>query len=244
MNTRLYRITLAGALLLVLGVSFTVSRPEVLPQPPPPAFDGVSAAALANELATRFPDRGPGTPGADRAADWVEQQLEGFGYTVRRDRFRATIPGQGPTELQNLVAVRRGRTGRAIVVVAHRDDVGLGPGANANASGTGALLELARLYGSAPSTAGGASLDPTHTLLFVSTDGGAFGSLGADRYASRTGVKERRARRRQPGCDRRTRAGAARRRRAAQPDLRRPRSSPPPAPGSRSSRAASRATPG
>ena len=190
-NTRLYRIVLAGALLVVLAVSFMVSRPEALPQPQPPAFDGASATALAKELATRFPNRAPGTPGADDAADWAAQRLDDFGYTVRRDRFRATLPGRGSARLQNLVALARGQTGRAIVVVAHRDDVGLGPGADANASGTGALLELARLYGSAPSTAGGGALEPTHTVIFVSTDGGAFGSLGAERYATRPGVRER-----------------------------------------------------
>jgi peptidase M28-like protein len=190
-NARLYRIALAGALLIVLAVSFTVTRPEALPQPPPPAFDGASASSIATELSTEFPDRLPGTPGADRAADWVGQRLESYGYRVQRDRFRADIPGYGSTALQNLVASAHGRTGRAIVVLAHRDDVGSGPGANVNASGTAALLELARLYGSAAGTAGGGALTPTHTLIFVSTDGGAFGSLGAARYATRPGVRER-----------------------------------------------------
>src|SRR5262249_44553354 len=87
------------------------------------------------------------------------------------------------------VAVRRGQTARAIVITAHRDDAGTGPGADVNASGTAALLELARLYGSAPATAGGGALQPTHTLIFVSTDGGASGSLGADHYAAAVSVK-------------------------------------------------------
>jgi hypothetical protein len=190
-NARLYRITLAGAVLVALAVSFTVTRPEALPQPPPPAFDRASATALASDLATQIPDRRPGTTGAERAAAWVASHLKAYGYRVVRDRFTARIPGRGEVPLQNLTAAARGRTGRTIVVVAYRDDPGDGPGANANASGTAALLELARLYGSAARTAGGGALTPTHTLVFVSTDGGAFGSLGADHYATRPGVNQR-----------------------------------------------------
>ena len=63
------------------------------------------------------------------------------------------------------------------MIDAHRDDTGAGPGADVNASGTAVLLELARLYGNAPTTAGGGALRPTHTLIFLSSDGGAFGSL-------------------------------------------------------------------
>jgi hypothetical protein len=191
LNARLYRISLGAALLLALAVSFTVTRPEALPAPPPPAFDSSSATTLATRLATQFPDREPGTPGAERAADWVQSTLEGYGYTVRRDRFDATIAGRGRVPMQNLIATVRGQTGRAIVVSANRDDTGDGPGADVNASGTAALLELARLYGNAPDTAGGGALKPTHTLIFLSTDGGAFGSLGAEHYARLPGVRER-----------------------------------------------------
>src|SRR4051812_25408006 len=122
LNARLYRISLGGALLLALAVSFTVTRPQVLPAPPPPTFDSASATALATRLATQYPDREPGTAGAKRAADWVQRTLTGYGYTVRRDRFEATIPGRGRVPMQNLVAIARGQTGRAIVISANRDD--------------------------------------------------------------------------------------------------------------------------
>jgi hypothetical protein len=68
--------------------------------------------------------------------------------------------------------------------MAHRDDAGLGAGANDNASGTAALVELARAYGrpaGAPPQASG----PNHQLVFVSTDAGAFGGLGARRFVAR-----------------------------------------------------------
>jgi len=45
------------------------------------------------------------------------------------------------------------------------------------------LVQLARAYGSPPGFSG-RPLRPTHTILFVSTDGGAFGALGAAEFAA------------------------------------------------------------
>ena len=68
--------------------------------------------------------------------------------------------------------------------MAHRDDTGTGPGANDNATGTAALVELARGYGQA-NTPAAQRVRPAHTIVFLSTDGGAFGGLGAARFVAR-----------------------------------------------------------
>ena len=68
------------------------------------------------------------------------------------------------------------------MVLAHRDDAGVGPGANDNASGTAALIELARAYAPA---GGAAQLTLPYSLLFLSTDGGVYGGLGAAEFAAR-----------------------------------------------------------
>jgi hypothetical protein len=118
-----------------------------------------------------------------RAAQWFRDQLELYGFDTRTDRFLATIPGRGDVELRNVIAVAQGASPRAIVVTAHRDNDGTGPGANDNASGTAALVELARAY--APLAGpGGIRARPAHRLVFVSTDGGAFGALGAAQFAA------------------------------------------------------------
>ena len=75
--------------------------------------------------------------------------------------------------------------------MAHRDDTGGGPGANDNASGTAALIELARSYGTPAAAAGARALSPPHTLVFLSTDGGAFG--GARRAPLRADASRSRA---------------------------------------------------
>src|SRR4051812_2680983 len=107
-NGRLYRGTwlLVGLPLLVLA--FSVARPTALQPPPsvPAAFDNGAAAALARDLAGRWPSRVPGTPGASGAARWLAEQLEPYGYRVRSERFRAGVPGRGQVPFVNLLATR------------------------------------------------------------------------------------------------------------------------------------------
>jgi hypothetical protein len=181
-NGRLYRGTwlLVGLPLLVLA--FSVARPSVL-QPPnlPPAFDRTDAAKIAVDLAEAVPSRVPGTPGAVAAARWFRRQLTPYGYVIAAERFTAEVPGRGRIPLVNLVAEKRGLSHKTIVVLAHRDDDGRGSGANENASGTAALVELARAY--AP-TSGAAPLKLPYSLLFLSTDGGVYGGLGAAEFAA------------------------------------------------------------
>jgi Peptidase family M28 len=180
-NARLYRGTwlLVGLPLLLLA--FSVARPSALQAPNlPPAFDGQAAAALAADLASRYPDRAPGTPGSIGAAAWFRHELEPYGFDIRRERFTATIRGRRTT-LVNLVAEKAGLSPRAaIVVMAHRDDTGSGAGLNDNASGTAALVELARSY--AP-TAAEQRVSLPYSLVFLSTDG-ADGARGAAHFAA------------------------------------------------------------
>jgi hypothetical protein len=182
-NARTVRGTWLLVALPLLLAAFTVGRPQPLPPPAlPPAFDGQTAAALARELARDYPDRSPGTAGALGAAQWFSRQMRLYGFETEANAFSAQIPGRGRVDLQNLVAVAEGPSSSAIVFVAHRDNTGFGPGASDNASGTAALVELARAY--APvAGAGEVQARPNHDLVFVSTDGGAFGALGAAHFA-------------------------------------------------------------
>src|SRR5512146_2600796 len=144
-NARLYRGTWLFVALPLLLAAFSVARPGVLPKSQlPPAFDTTTAHELAQELAASYPNRAPGAPGALNAASWVRRQLGSFGLQVTDDAFDATIPGIGKARLHNVAAIVPGPS-PAVVVMAHRDDTGTSAGANDNASGTGALIELARL---------------------------------------------------------------------------------------------------
>ncbi|MFN2628416.1 MAG: M28 family peptidase [Gaiellaceae bacterium] len=191
-NGRLYRGTWLLVALPLLLAAFSVARPAALPPPNlPPAFDRDAALVLAQDLSARYPSRVPGSAGALGAAHWFSDQLVAYGFQTETEAFSAHLPGIGTVRLENLIAVARGRSDRSIVVMAHRDDTGIGPGANDNASGTAALVELARAYANPRAAAGdeGASsarVQPTYTLVFLSTDGGAYGNLGAAEFAARS----------------------------------------------------------
>jgi hypothetical protein len=166
----------------LLLLAFSVARPAPLPAPNlPSAFDKDAANALATDLAATAPSRLAGTLGATSAARWFRDQLQPYGITVRREVFTAAVPGRGPVRFVNLLAARPGLSQKTILVLAHRDDSGAGPGANDNASGTAALLELARAY--APATRATRIHQP-YSLLFLSTDGSVYGGLGAAWFAA------------------------------------------------------------
>jgi len=186
----MYRGTwlLVGMPLLI--AAFTVFHPRPLPAPTlQPDFDGATARLTAEQFANNNPDRVPGTPGARRAANWVAQRLDQYGLELGRERFHAKIPGRGNVELENLVATRQGRSNQLIVVVAHRDNTGASPGANDNGSGTAALLELARSF--ATPQAPPKPPEPNHTILFLSSDAGAFGGLGAEHFITHYRYRDR-----------------------------------------------------
>jgi Zn-dependent M28 family amino/carboxypeptidase len=89
--------------------------------------------------------RQAGSVECDKAAEYLIQQLKGFGYTPEEQPFpmrRATT--------KNVIAARKGTLDSVIVVGAHYDAVGptrasYCPGADDNASGTAAVLELAKM---------------------------------------------------------------------------------------------------
>ena len=179
---RIYRAGWIAVAVPLLVAAFSVGRPVALQQPRlPPSFDRTTAVQLATEFASLHPDRSPGSTNGRGAADWVAARFREFRFSVQRQTFSAEIPGRGHETLVNLVAVPPvrpeeavARSPQTIVIMAHRDNLGGSPGANDNASGTAALLELARNVSTA---------SVAHTLVFLSTDGGAYGGLGAEEFA-------------------------------------------------------------
>ncbi|HEY8644867.1 MAG TPA: M28 family peptidase [Gaiellaceae bacterium] len=178
-NARLYRGAFLFVSLPLLILAFSIVRPGALPAPLlPPNFDGVATGQLATEFAKVAPDRGPNGTGSLRAGEWFRDHMAPYALPVSADTWQATVPGLGKVELRNLWAVAAGQSSDAIVVMAHRDDTGVGPGANDNATGTAALVELARNY----AQSSGRLVRSAHTIVFLSTDGGSFGGLGAMRF--------------------------------------------------------------
>ncbi|MDY6940067.1 MAG: M20/M25/M40 family metallo-hydrolase [Cyanobacteriota bacterium] len=104
----------------------------------------------------------------DRARDYIIQSLEEAGYSPQLQSFDGGI---------NIVAVRPGTDAAAgtILLGAHYDTVPNSPGADDNATGVAAVLEIARLL---------ANVDTPRTLELVFFDSEEVGLLGSLAYAS------------------------------------------------------------
>lgn len=181
LNTRLVRVSSLIVAPAALALLFSISPTGTLPRSPlEPLFDAAAAAELATQLSIEHPSRVPGSLDAEGAARWFSETISSFGFVVEEDVWLEDIPGLGRVELRNVVAVVPGRSEQAIVLVAHRDNAGTALAYGDNASGTAALIELAR--GFAPRGATVAPR-PQRALVLVSTDGGAYGGAGAARFA-------------------------------------------------------------
>lgn len=109
--------------------------------PAAPTFGDEDPFRHVRALAGRIGPRPAGTAGERAAARYVRAELESYGYRVEVVTF--PLPQGGRS--RNVVARHPG-TGEAtdLIVGAHLDTVRGSPGANDNASGVAALLELAR----------------------------------------------------------------------------------------------------
>jgi hypothetical protein len=181
LNGRLYRAAFVPFLFALALAAFSLgSRPRALTSAlAPDAFEGAPAYAELQSLAAAYPQRHPGSQGDEGLARHVASVLEGLGgtagggFSVRTYRFHAqTIAGE--RALSTVVAERPGATDAApILILAHRDAAA--PGAEAELSGTAALLELARVF---------AARETKRTIVLASTSGGSGGDAGATQLLS------------------------------------------------------------
>ena len=148
-----FRVLVSGAALL--AVIWAVALPDgARPPAYPPA--GVSRALSASEaavraglvrhvrhLATEIGERNIAHYSAlSAAAAYLESVLRHEGYRVKHDSF--SVAGRSATNLEVIIAGGN-LSGENVVIGAHYDSAPGTPGADDNASGVAALLELARL---------------------------------------------------------------------------------------------------
>ncbi|MCW2968731.1 MAG: hypothetical protein JWM71_2503, partial [Solirubrobacteraceae bacterium] len=169
LDPRLYRAAFVPLLFALVIAAFSLvdrSRP-IQTTLAPDAFDGAHAFATLQGLAAQDPVRRPGDAGDQRLARVVEKAFRsafcprtgaarGCSAVSVRDISGRTIDGK--RDLETVMATRLGNPGPGVVVVAHRDAAGTG--AQAELSGTAALLELARVF---------AGRSTRRTLTLVST---------------------------------------------------------------------------
>jgi len=117
-----------------------------------------------------YRNRAAGSDENRQAVNWAEDRLKALGYSTRQICYRA-----GSCSVLADKAGTQPATG-TVLVMAHVDSVGRAfAGADDNASGTAALLEMARVLASAP---------VGKNLRFFVTNGEENGLLGATHYAN------------------------------------------------------------
>lgn len=176
---------LRGAFLLLFALPVSPVAAQ------PAAVAAVDSARLLTDLRVLAADsmegRRPGTEGSERARRYLLQRMREIGleplggselahpFALRRDGAEA---GQGI----NLIGVVPGtvHADRYLVVTAHYDHVGIRDGeiyngADDNASGTAALLALARHFSENP---------PEHGIVFAALDAEEMGLQGARAFVA------------------------------------------------------------
>lgn len=175
----MYRVALAVALALIVVALFALGRPGTPKlSDKPVSFNGSRAAADMRSIATQFPQRVAGSDADNRAGIWLVDQFDRLGLETHVQGFPATVDGEN-VALQNVWAVAKGEAQGTILVIANRDTPPLATqGANDNASGVAALLELAR------------ALKVTahdRSIVFLATTGDAYGALGSRQFLEEYG---------------------------------------------------------
>jgi hypothetical protein len=162
----------------------------------PPVFSKEAMLETLQFLAAEeLEGRGYGSPGLDKAADYIAARFREAGllpggngpdryFQEWRGRISETEP---ETILKNVIgflpARNRELARESLVVAAHYDHLGLDlqrseiyPGADDNASGVAVLIELARVLSG--------SLAPERNLVFVAFTGEEVGKLGSLHYVA------------------------------------------------------------
>ncbi|MBU1069355.1 M20/M25/M40 family metallo-hydrolase [Myxococcota bacterium] len=150
-------------LLLLLLATAACGRQEKKSDPPAsPGQEmaaGITEAALLAHVnhmtAKELAGRKIGSPGEKAAAAYVEKHLKAAGFTPVGDAMIVPVLRPGLTGTLNVVGVKRGPSDRVVLVGAHLDHLGerdgkLHPGADDNASGVAALLEICRELSTLP----------------------------------------------------------------------------------------------
>jgi M6 family metalloprotease-like protein len=143
-------------------------------------FNANNAIDHVQYLSVELGERVAGSEEERIAADYVQDQLESYGYEVSQQEF----PIRGDGVSQNVIATMQPEDvedPEIIHVIAHYDSVPGSPGANDNGSGTAGLLEIARIMQDVPTN---------KEIRFVALGSEEIGLVGARYYVSQLSDEE------------------------------------------------------
>ncbi|HEX2643583.1 MAG TPA: M20/M25/M40 family metallo-hydrolase [Thermoanaerobaculia bacterium] len=177
---------LGGLVLFALVLLLAHSRlqpPAPRPQDAPLAeFSGGRARQVHQMLVGDGRPHPTGSEGNALVRDRVLGELRRLGYQPQVQSDVVCLPF-GCARVENILARLPGReAGRAVLLMAHYDSVGAGPGASDDMAGVAAVLETARALKAGPA--------PRSPVLILIDDGEEAGLFGARAFAERPEAKE------------------------------------------------------
>ena len=129
-----------------------------------------------------FPTRHTKSKYINQAAKYLKQEFNKIGYDeVTYHRYSSEIDGN-KYDLKNVICHKKGRNKQVILICAHydsrmndlKDELSLAPGANDNATGVAAILEISRILN---------SIKLEHDIIFALFSGEEQDYLGSSQYA-------------------------------------------------------------
>src|SRR5215471_9359340 len=172
-------------LLAVLGSALVAALAIVRhlpPQPrsahaPPSEFSAERAREILRRLQADGLPHPVGSPEHARVRDRIAEELRRSGYEPSIQETFACGRDGTCARVANVLARRDGSSpGKAVLLSAHYDSVGAGPGASDDGMGVAAILEVARALKSEPPA--------RNAFLFLIDDAEEAGLLGAEAFAS------------------------------------------------------------
>lgn len=137
---------------------------------------GDYAYDLLKTFNSAFSKRQAGTNSEKMAAQYIENQLDSFGYDAIQENFTYTT-SKGDKNSQNVVATKKAKTDNAkdIIIGAHYDSVTAGTGADDNASGVAVMLDCAKYI---------SQVDADYDVIFIAFGAEEVGLKGSKVYVS------------------------------------------------------------
>ena len=138
--------------------------------------DAFAEARARSQLVALVPSDDPrplGSAAHDRTRDTLVARFRALGCETAIERSWQVAPASGRAAwVENVIATVHGKgTERPVLVVAHYDSVGAGPGAADDGMSLAAMLETVRAIRAGPA--------PARSIVFLATDGEESGLLGA-----------------------------------------------------------------
>jgi len=150
-----------------------------------------SRKTLSYLASDKMEGRKPGNPGNFIAVSFIKKEFESYGLETHLQKFTYTFRWRVglfrwrtvEIETMNVIGVLKGTSDKHVVIGAHMDHLGVDGdgdaynGADDNASGTTAILELAEAFGKSDAR-------PKDTIVFIAFNAEELGLLGSKHYVS------------------------------------------------------------